>query len=93
MQFMQLLDDREDTVGSRIIMRRHYVSIKVTSPSPVRNKQDTTQNIDTETITIGLQGPVIQCNVATVSLPHPAPAWTVRAGPWLTLTSVNRSVI
>ena len=76
-------------------MRRHYVSIKVTSPSPVRNKQDTTQNIDTETITIELQGPVIQCNVATVSLPHPAPApaWTVRAGPWLTLTSVNRSVI
>ena len=51
MQFMQLLDDRGDTVGSRIIMRRQYVSIKVTSPPPVRNKQVTTQNIDTETIT------------------------------------------
>ena len=59
------------------------------------NKQYITQNIETESVTIRLPGPgqVIQCNVATVSLPHPASAWTVRAGPWLTLTSVNRSVI
>ena len=38
MQFMQLLDDREDTVGSRIIMRRQYVSIKVTSPPPITSR-------------------------------------------------------
>ena len=80
MQFMQLLDDRGDTFGSRIIMRRHYVSIKVTSPPPVRNKQVTTQNIDTETITIGLQGQVIQCNVATVSLPRPRPGLDSEGG-------------
>ena len=38
MQFVQLLDDRGDTVGSRIIMRRHYVRIKVTSPPPITSR-------------------------------------------------------
>ena len=57
-------------------------------------KEDTTKNIETDSVTIWLPGPgpVIQCsNVDTVSLPRPAPApapaWTVRAGPWQ--TSVN----
>ena len=50
-----------------------------TWPSLVTNKQeDTTQNIETESVNIRLPGQVIQCS-----------AWTVRAGPWL--TSVNRS--
>ena len=55
-------------------------------------KEDSTENIETESVTIWLPGPVIQCSeVTTVSLPRPAPApapaWTVRAGPWQ--TSVN----
>ena len=47
------------------------------------NKQeDTTKNIETESVTSQLPGQVIQCSAVC-----PAPAWTVRAGPWL--TSVN----
>ena len=39
-------------------------------------KEDTTKNIETDSVTIWLPGPgpVIQCsNVDTVSLPHPCP--------------------
>ena len=57
--------------------------MSVTSPPQVSSKkEDTTQNIETESVTIQLPGQVIQCSAVC-----PAPAWTVRAGPWL--TSVN----
>ena len=70
------------------------MSIKVTSPSPVRNKQDTTQNIDTETITIELQGPVIQCNVATVSLPRlrPRPRLDSEGGSVADISELNNVI-
>ena len=57
--------------------------MSITSPPQVSSKkEDTTKNIKTESVTIQLPGQVIQCSAVC-----PAPAWTVRAGPWL--TSVN----
>ena len=54
--------------------------MSVTSPPQVSSKQeDTTQNIETESVTIQLPGQVIQCSAVC-----PAPAWTVRTGRWLT---------
>ena len=55
MQFVTGLDDRGDTVGSRIYMRRHYV--RIACPPQLTNKQeDSTQNIEVATVSLPRPG-------------------------------------